>query len=175
MRENHLMNREERIEKARRRAAEHTPLPAAQAEKRARVLYQRLSAAGASQARRHVTDAERRGTTPYLHPTETLKEWGQAVETARLITIIRAKRRDKITHSELKWVILDDLKKLVEPATFEELLLAISAGDDGVVLGSVVVDPDTGKPTDDFLLAVMELGHDEPEDVLQRKVYRHFG
>ncbi len=169
------MNREERIEKARQRAAEHTPLPAAQAEKRARVLYQRLSAAGAPQAHRHVTDAELRGTATYLHPTDTLKEWGQAVEMARLITIIRAKRRDNITHSELKWLIFDDLKMLVDAAAFEELLLAISPEADGVMLGAIVVDPDNGKPTDDFLLAVMDLGFDEPADVLQRKVYRHFG
>ncbi len=175
MRDNQWMNREERIEKARRRAAEHTPQPAAQAEKKARTLYQRLSNVGAPQAHRHVADAEQRRTASYLDPTDTPKEWGQAVDLARLITIIRAKRRDTLTHSELKWAILDELKMLVDASRFEELLLAISPESDGALLGSIIVHPDSGKPTDDFLLAAMELGFHEPEDVLQRQVYQHFG
>ncbi|MCP4305018.1 MAG: hypothetical protein GY926_12320 [bacterium] len=168
------MNREERIEQARRRAAEHTPQPAAQAQKRARVSHQRLSNIGASQADRHVTDTGERGTAPYLDPTATPKEWGQAVDLARMITIIRAKRRDTITHSELKWVILDALRMMVDPPTFEQLLLAISPESDGVMLGSIVVHTDSGNPTDDFLLAAMESGFDDPHDVLQRQVYAHF-
>jgi hypothetical protein len=169
------MIREQRIERARRRAAEHTPQPAAQAQKRARTLYQRLSNVGAPQAHRHVANAEQRRTASYLDPTDTKKEWGQAVDLARLITIIRAKRRDTLTHSELRWVILDDLKVLVDPATFEELLLAISPESEGVMLGSIIVHPDNSKPTDDFLLAAMQLGFDEPGDVLQRQVYQHVG
>ena len=96
------------------------------------------------------------------------------MDLARLITIIRAKRRDMLTHSELRWVILEQLKMLVDAPRFEELLLAISPASDGVLLGSIIVHPDDGKPTDDFLLAAMELGFGQPADMLQRQVYEHF-
>ena len=58
------------------------------------------------------------------------------MDLARLITIIRAKRGDKLTHSELRSVILDELKMLVDEARFEEQLLAIRPQSDGVMLGS---------------------------------------
>ena len=63
---------------------------------------------------------------------------------------------------------------LVDPAAFDELLLAIGHESDGAPLGAIIVDPDTGKPSDDYLLAVMELGFDEPAETLQRRVYEHF-
>jgi hypothetical protein len=43
------------------------------------------------------------------------------------------------------------------------------------MLGAILVHPGDGKPSDDFLLAAMELGFDNPEDVPRRKVYQHFG
>ncbi|MCP3997805.1 MAG: hypothetical protein GY722_22495, partial [bacterium] len=69
------MNREERIERARRMAAEHAPAPEAETMKKANYLAQRLANVGASQAQRHVDAAERAGTTAYLDPAAPSQAW----------------------------------------------------------------------------------------------------
>jgi hypothetical protein len=154
-------------------AAEHAPPPQAKAQQQATRVAQRLANVGASQAQRHVTAAEQSGNADYIDPTSS--DWQRAVDLARAIAITRAKRRDTITHGEVRWVILDELRKLVDAAAFEELLTAIGHEDDGAPLGAIVVHPDTGQPTDDYLLAAMEFGFDEPPATLQRQVYEHFG
>jgi hypothetical protein len=169
------MNREERIAEARRMAAERAPSQEAEAQQRARRIAQRLANVGASQAQRHVTAAEQTGNAVYLGPVKTPREWERAVELARLVTITRAKRHDTITYAELKWAILDELRMLVDPAALEELLLAIGRESDGVPLAAIIVHPDSGEPSDDFLLATMEMGFDLPLAKLQRQVYEHFG
>ena len=174
-RENQQVNREERIEKARRLAAERAPSQGAAAQQRARRIAQRLSDVGASQAQRHVTAAEQSGNAVYLGPLETPREWERAVELARLVTITRAKRRDTITYGELKWAIFDELRMLIDPAAFDELLLEIGRESDSVPLAAIVVHPESGQPSDDFLLATMEMGFDLPLATLQRRVYEHFG
>lgn len=103
IRENQQVNREERIAKARRMAAENAPRREAEAHKQASRIAQRLSNVGASQAQRHVTAAEQSGNALYLGPVKTPREWERAVEVARLVTIARAKRRDTITYGEIKW------------------------------------------------------------------------
>ena len=175
MRENQVVNREERIEKARRMAAERAPQPGALAQQRASRIAHRLSDVGASQAQRNVTAAEQSDNAAYLGPVKTPQDWERAVELARLVTIIRAKRHDTITYGEIKWAIFDELRMLVDPAAFDDLLHSISREPDGVLLASVIVDSDTGKPSDDYLLAAMEMGFDLPLETLQRQVYEHFG
>jgi hypothetical protein len=134
-----------------------------------------LDNAGAAQAQRHVTAAEQSGNVAFLAPVETPREWERAVELARLVTIIRAKRHDTITYGEIKWAILDELRMLVGPPTFDELLMAIGHESDSTPLAVIIVDPATGQPSDDFLLAIMESGFDAPLATLQRQVYQHFG
>jgi hypothetical protein len=168
------MNREERIERARRMAAEHAPPPEVETHKRASRVAQRLANVGSSQAQRHVVAAERTGTTAYLDKVENPGLWDRVVDLARLIAISRAKRRDTVTSGEIRWVILDELKILVDDAAFTELALAVGGDSNGVLLGSIMVDPHTGQPDDDFLLEAMEQGFDEPVETLQRQVYEHF-
>jgi hypothetical protein len=60
------------------------------------------STVGASQAQRHVTAAEQSGNAVYLCPVKTPREWDNVVELAQLVTITRAKRRDKTTYGEIK-------------------------------------------------------------------------
>jgi hypothetical protein len=167
------MNRDERIEKARRMAAEHAPGREDGLRKRANRLHQRLANVGASQAQRHVAAAEQSGTAAYLDPAKN--EWEDTIELSRLITIARAKRRDTITYGEIKWALYDELRMLVDPASWDDLLLAINLKTDGVLLASIAVHADNGEPSDDFLLAGMELGFDLPVQTLQRQVYEHFG
>jgi hypothetical protein len=64
---------------------------------------------------------------------------------------------------------------LVGPPTFDELLMAIGHESDSTPLAVIIVDPATGQPSDDFLLAIMESGFDAPLATLQRQVYQHFG
>ncbi len=167
------MNREERIARAREMAAKKAPADATTAQQQASRIAQRLAGIGASQAQRHVTAAEQSDAARYLEPTSP--EWQRAVQLARSVAITRAKRRDTITHGEVKWAILDELRVVVAAPVFEELLAAIGEETDGAPLGAIIVHPDTGKPTDDFLLAAMELGFDAPLPALQRQVYEHFG
>ena len=174
LRENQEVNREERIEKARRMAAEKAPQQEAKAQQRANRVAQRLSNVGASQAQRHVTAAEQSGSAVYLEPVTTSHEWGRAVELARLVTIARAKRRDTVTYGEIKWAIFDEMRMLVDPAAFDDLVVAVNHESDGMLLASIIVHPETGKPSDDYLLAAMEMGFDLPLEALQRQVYQHF-
>ena len=168
------MNREERIAKAREMAAKNAPTGEARTQQQASRIAQRLAGVGASQAQRHVTAAEQSGTAEYLGPVDTPQEWERAVELARAVAITRATRHDTITYGEIKWAIYDELRMLVDLAAFDGLLLAIGHESDGGPLAAIIVDPDTGKPTDDYLLAVMELGFDEPVETLQRRVYEQF-
>lgn len=169
------MNREERIEKARRMAAENAPQREDEARKRANRLQQRLSDVGVSQAQRHVTAAEQSDNATYLGPVKTPQEWDQAVELARLITISRAKRRDTITHGEIKWAIFDELRMLVGHSMFPDLVVAVNHESDGVLLSSIIVHQDDGKPGEGFLPYAKDLGFDLPLEKLQRQVYEHFG
>ena len=166
------MNREERIEKARQMAAERAPGPEDDLRKQANRLHLRLANVGAPQAHRHVTAADQSGNGVYLDPS--VAGWDRAVELTRLITIARAKRRDTITYGELKWAIYDEMRMLVDHTVFDDLLLATNREPDGVLLGAIAVDPDSGKPADGFLLAAMEQGFDQPVEILQRQVWERF-
>ena len=160
------------ISEAREMAAKKKPSSAARAQQDGTRVAQRLASIGASQAQRHVTAAEQAGGARYLDPTSA--EWEQAVQLVRAVTITRAKRRDTITHGEVRWVILDELRMLVRDSSFEELLVAIGQEGDAAPLAVLVVHPNTGAPTEDYLLAAMELGFDAPLPTLQRQVYEHF-
>lgn len=175
MRDNRVVNREERIEKARRMAAERAPQRTDMAEKRAARLHQRLSDVGAAQAQRHVTAAEQAGNAAYLEPDMTPKEWDQAVELARLVTIRRAKRRDTITYGEIKWAIFDELRMLVGHSMFADLVASVNQESDGVLLSSIIVHQDDRKPGEGFLPYAREMGFDLPLETVQRQVYEHFG
>ncbi len=144
------------------------------ARKSAHQLHQRLSDVGASQAQRHVAAAEQSGQAVYLDPVETPEEWDQAVELARLVTISRAKRRDTISYGEIKWVILTELRMLVGHSMFPNLMEAVNQTSDGVLLSSVIVNKDDGKPGAGFLPYARSLGFDLPVEALQRQVYDHF-
>lgn len=152
-------------------AAERAPQPADEMHKRAARLHQRLANVGAAQAQRHVSAIEQTPEATYLDPVGTPMAWERAAEIARLVAIRRAKRRDTITYGEIKWAIYDDLKMLVAEGAFEQLLLAMSGLPDDVLLASICVDSSTGKPSDDLLLAAIELGFDLPAETLQRQVY----
>ncbi len=167
------MNRDERIARARELAAQKKPTDTVTAQQQASRIAQRLASIGASAAQRHVTAAEQSGKAGYLEPTSP--EWQRAVQLTRTIAITRAKRRDTITHGEVKWAILDEYRMLVAIPVFEELLQDIREEGDEAMLGAIIVASDTGMPTDDFLLAAMELGFDAPVPALQRQVYEHFG
>lgn len=169
-----VVNREERIEKARQMAAAKAPPPAAVAQKRAARIHQRLSDVGAAQAQRHVAAADQAGTATYLEPIKTPGEWEQAVELARLVTIRRAKRRDTITYGEIRWAILDELEMLVVHSMFADLVGGVNRKDDGVLLSSIIVNQADGKPGEGFLPYAREMGFDFPLETLQRQVYEHF-
>jgi hypothetical protein len=175
MHDNQWVNREERIERARQMAAERAPQREVQVQQRANRLQQRLSDVGASQAQRHVTAAEQSGNAVYLGPVKTPREWDNAVELARLVTFTRAKRRDKITYGEIKWAIFDELRMLVDPSMFANLMEAVNHESDGVLLSSIIVHQDDGKPGEGFLPYAKGLGFDQPLETLQRLVYEHFG
>ncbi len=175
MRDNLVMNREERIEKARRMAAGNAPRPEAEAQQRASRIAQRLSNVGASQAQRHVTAAEQSEDAVYLGPVKTPREWERAVELARLVTITRAKRHDTITYGEIKWAIFDELHMLVGHSMFATLMEAANQESDGVLLSSIIVHQDDHKPGEGFLPYAKEQGFDLPLEALQRQVYEHFG
>lgn len=172
--ENHLVNREERIEKARRMAAENAPQREADAKQQGSRIAQRLANVGASQAQRHVTAAEQSGDAEYLGPVKTPKEWDRAVEIARLVTITRAKRGDTITYGEIKWAIYDELQMLVGHSMFADLMVAVNQESDGVLLSSIIVHQDDGKPGEGFLPYARDMGFDLPLETLQRQVYEHF-
>ena len=175
MRENRVVNREERIEKARQMAAGNAPQREAVAQQRASRIAQRLANVGASQAQRHVTAAEQSGDAVYLEPDTKPQEWERAVELARLVTITRAKRRDTITHGEIKWAIFDELHMLVDHSMFADLMIAVNQESDGVLMSSIIVHQDDGKPGEGFLPYAREMGFDLPLETLQRQVYEHFG
>lgn len=168
------MNREERIEKARRMAAENAPQREAIEQQRATRIAQRLSGIGASQAQRHVTAAEQSGNAEYLGPVKTPREWDQAVELARSVAITRARRRDTITFGEIKWAIFDELRMLVGHSMFAELMVAVNRKSDGVLLSSIIVHQDDGEPGEGFLPYAKDLGFDLPLKTLQRQVFERF-
>lgn len=168
------MNREERIEKARQLAAERAPKKPAKSQQRAGRVSQRLAEVGAAQAQRHVAAEERSGTAKYLSSLEAPQEWEQATELARQVTIGRAKRRDTITDGEIRWVIFNEFRKLLDHPTFADLVKSVDHETDGVLLSSIIVTHEDGKPSDGFMFYARDKGFDHPLETLQRQVYSQF-
>ncbi len=155
-------------------AAEGAPQKPAKSQQRAGRVSQRLAEVGAAHAQRHVAAAERSGNASYLEPESASAEWEQAIDLARHVTIGRAKRRDTITDGEIKWVIFNEFRKLLEHATFADLVMAVDEESDNVLLSSLIVDHDTGKPGDGFMFYARDKGFDHPLETLQRQVYNQF-
>jgi len=125
-------------------------------------------------AQRHVTAAEQSADAVYVRPEETSQAWERAIQIARLVTIKRAKRWDKITFGEVKWTVFEDLRMLIDDSLFADFVVAINQEADGVLLSSIIVHPDDGKPGEGFLAYATSLGFELPLATLQRQVYEHF-
>ncbi len=169
------VNREERIRKARRRAAERAPQREAEAAERAAQLHSKVSAVGAPAAQRRVSAAEQSPDAVYLGPQKSPREWDEAVGIARLTAIGAARQQRTITYGEIKWAIFDELQMLVGHSMFAELMVAVNEKSDGVLLSSIIVHQDDGKPGEGFLPYAREMGFEEPLETLQRRAYEHFG
>ena len=57
---------------------------------------------------------------------------------------------------------------------FADLVVSVHKKSDGVLLSSIIVHQDDGKPGDGFLPYARELGFDAPVATLQRRVFEHF-
>ena len=96
---------------------------------------------------------------------EVVWAWARAVHRHRALSRRYPERYRLVRFEEVvsaPQATLDELRMLLDRASFADLLLAISGESDGVLLSSIIVEPDTGEPTDDFLLAAMERGLLEP-------------
>jgi len=175
MSDTHVMNREERIAKAREMAAHNAPDGETRVQQQGSRVARRLGNVGAPQAQRHVAAAEQAGNAGYLSAVDTPLQWERSVELARAVAITRAKRHDTITHGEIKWVIYDELRMLVDHSMFTILLEAVDRDSDGVLLSSIIVQDDDGKPGDGFPAYAGNMGFEFPLVTLQRQVYEHFG
>lgn len=71
--------------------------------------------------------------------------------------------------------IFDELRLLVGHSMFAELVVAVNEKSDGVLLPSIIVHQDDGKPGEGFLPYAKDMGFDQPLETLQRQVYEHFG
>jgi hypothetical protein len=58
---------------------------------------------------------------------------------------------------------------------FATLMKAVNHESDGVLLSSIIVHQDDGKPGEGFLPYAKALGFDLPLETLQRQVWEHFG
>lgn len=168
------MGREERIQEARRRAAADAPERHGRIAAESEALRQKTAAIGADDAQRLVTRAERDPEARFLGPDKTPAEWSLAVDVARDVAIEAAKRGQTITYGEIKFAVWQQLDMLVGYSMFANLVMSVNRKTDGVLLSSIIVHKDDGKPGAGFRPYAISQGFDEPIETSQRHVFENF-
>jgi len=168
------MNREQRIEEARRRAEATSPeradeRAAAEAELRARVRDMTP-----------VEAAELASTINFdssvkaLGPIATPHEWDLAVAAARGVIIEAARRGETITYGELRVAAYEATGMKVGHNSFGRLAMETNRQSDGCLLSSIIVQASTGEPGTGFVPYARSQGFDAPLASLQRQVFQAF-
>jgi hypothetical protein len=137
-------------------------------------LQREVADTGPARAQQIVTDAEQGRRVEYLAPAATPRDWKAAVDIARRVTIDAARRGATITDGELKLAALRATGKLVGTSTFGELTMAINRKADGVLLSSIVVRRETGKPGAGFTEFARSQGSKASLATLQKRVFKRF-
>lgn len=167
------VNREQRIAAARKFAAERRPEREAALRKVKAALQREVADIDAARAQQIVTDAEQGRRAEYLG-AGTSRDWKAAVDIARRVTIDAARRGATITDGELKLAALRATGKLVGASMFGDLTMSINRKADGVLLSSIVVRRDTGKPGAGFTEYARSQGFKASLPTLQKRVFKRF-
>ncbi len=168
------MDREQRIQEARRRAeatAGERAKERAAAEKslRDRIADMTPDEAGALASRINFDSSIKA-----LGPIATPHEWDVAVAAARTVTIEAAKRRETITYGELRMAAYETTSMKVGHNSFGRLAMETNRKSDGCLLSSIIVQASTGEPGSGLGPYARSQGFDAPLATLQQQVFDHF-
>ncbi len=168
------MNKEQRIEEARKRAevtsAERAEARAVADEELRANIQDMTSQEAAAVASTINFDS----SVKALGPIATPYEWDLAVAAARAVTIEAAKRGETITYGELRVAAYEATGMKVGHNSFGRLAMETNRKSDGCLLSSVIVQASTGEPGSGLLPYARSQGFDAPVETLQRQAFDSF-
>jgi len=168
------MNREQRIEEARRRAGATSVERAesrAVAEHDLRAHIQKMTPLEAAAVASTINFDS---SVQALGPVATPYEWDLAVAAARAVTIEAAKSGKTITYGELRVAAYEATAMKVGHNSFGRLAMETNEKADGCLLSSIIVQASTSEPGTGFLPYARSQGFDAPVETLQRQVFVSF-
>lgn len=168
------MNREQRIEEARRRAEATS---AERADERAAAeakLRARVHDMTPSEAAELASTINFDTSVKALGPIATPHEWDVAVAAARAVTIEAAARGETITYGELRMAAYEATAMKVGHNSFGRLAMETNKKPDGCLLSSIIVQASTGEPGTGLLPYARSQGFNAPVKTLQQQVFDAF-
>ncbi len=165
------MNREQRIEEAKRRAADTS---VERAESRAAAdedLRTHVEEMTPDEAATQASAINFDSSVKALGPIATPHEWDLAVAAARAVTIEAARRGETITYGELRVAVFEATGMKIGHDSFGRLAMDTNRKADDCLLSSIIVQASTGQPGTGFLPYARSQGFDAPLDTLQRQAF----
>ncbi|MCH7668876.1 MAG: hypothetical protein IIC71_06710 [Acidobacteria bacterium] len=168
------MNREQRIQEARRRAKAGAGERAKERAEAEDALRERIANMTPDEAAALASGINFDSSIKALGHIATPHEWDVAVTAARVVTIEAAKRGETITYGELRVAAYEATSMKVGHNSFGRLAMETNRKTDGCLLSSIIVRASTGTPGSGLESYARSQGFDAPLDALQRQVFDHF-
>jgi hypothetical protein len=168
------MNREQRIEYARKLAAESAPQRAEERAAQAAERVSRLSSLTPEEARRQAAALSTDGRVVAMGPIKTPREWAVAREAIRAAVIAAARAGHTITYEAIGLVAYEATGMKVSFRMNGRMCMEINRGEDRCLISAIIVRADTGRPGPGFEPFAHQSGFTDPLGVLQQQVFARF-
>ncbi len=168
------MDREQRIQEARRRAEATAGERAKERTAAGDALRYRIANMSPDEAAALASSINFDRSIKALGPIATPHEWDVAVAAARAVTIEAAKRGETITYGELRMAAYEATSMKVGHNSFGRLAMETNRKSDGYLLSSIIVQASTGTPGSGLGPYARSQGFDAPLEELQQQVFECF-
>ncbi len=168
------MDREQRIQEARRRAKANSGERAKQKAAAEESLRDRIENMSPDEAAALASSINFDTSIHALGPVATPHEWDLAVTATRTVTIEAARRRQTITYGELRMAAYETTGMKVGHNSFGRLAMETNKASDNCLLSSIIVRASTGTPGAGLDGYARSQGFDAPLETLQQQVFDHF-
>ncbi len=168
------MDREQRIQEARRRAEATAGERAKERAAAEKSLRYRIANMSPDEAAALASSINFDTSIKALGPIATPHEWDVAVAAARAVTIEAAKRGETITYGELRMAAYEATSMKVSHNSFGRLAMETNRKSDGCLLSSIIVQASTGTPGSGLAPYARSQGFDAPLEELQQQVFERF-
>lgn len=168
------MNREQRIEYARKLAAASAQQRAEEHEASAAERVRRLGGLDPKDVRRQAAVLSADGRVVAMGPVKTPREWAAAREAVRAAVIAAARAGHTITYEAIELVAYEVTGMKLGYRVVGRMCMDINRASDGCLLSSIIVRSDTRRPGHGFEPFAREQGFTDPIGIQQQAVFKHF-